>query len=118
MSETVHYRGVIREITPTDKTLQEVAKEMCEERGIEIDDYILNYKKGDWAYLLADNEYEKYVYLNERLFEIIENEELDPYNDIARTHKLDNGDISFELKYYNGGAGFTEVLEEALNNLK
>ena len=50
-------------------------------------------------------------------FYSIDKGEADPNEDIIRAER-DNSDlIQFELKFYNGGVGFSECLEEALETI-
>jgi len=48
---------------------------------------------------------------------LIEVEHLNPNDDIATAERLEGGEILFELKYYNGGAGFDEMMGSALKTL-
>jgi len=115
MSETVHYKGTINKVViPTGKTTEQVISEILKSKGIKMASY---YK--DVIECLTDECYREYFYYRktETLYKI-HNEELDPYNDIILANENPDGSISYELKYYNGGAGFDECLEEALNKLK
>ena len=44
----------------------------------------------------------------------VDRDAVDQENDIYSSIKNDDGTISFEVKYYNGGCGFGEALETAL----
>jgi hypothetical protein len=70
-----------------------------------------------YAEALEDYGYREYVLHNEVIYKVIENNEPNPYDDIFRASRNDDGTINFETKYYNGGCGFCEALVEALNNL-
>ena len=114
MSETVHYRGVATRIEqPNNKTLMEVAEGILKERNKQIDDY---YK--DAIECLCDEFYGEYFYYpaTQTLYSITK-EELDAYDDIIIADKKEDGTIEYELKYYNGGVGFDECLEEAFDKL-
>jgi hypothetical protein len=43
---------------------------------------------------------------------------IEPYEDIFTAYKDSDGNINYELKYYNGGCCFSEAMEIALKNLK
>jgi len=114
MSETVHYKGIAKKvITPEGKTINEFSAEILKERNIKIDDYYEN----EMA-CLADWCYDSYFYhkKSNTLFEITR-ESHEPNDDIIRAEFDRNGNINYELRYYNGGAGFEECLEEALDKL-
>ena len=38
------------------------------------------------------------------------------YDDILRANRNDDGTVDFEIKYYNGGMGFREAIEESLSS--
>ena len=101
MSETVHYKGVAIKIEqPNDKTLLDVAKGILKERNYDIPDYY-------------DNAIEC---LTQDLYKITkEHHDLD--EEIIKADLMDDGTIVYELRYYNGGAGFEECMEEAFNKL-
>jgi hypothetical protein len=44
-------------------------------------------------------------------------EEHDPEEDIIKAINNTDGTIEYELRYYNGGAGFSECLDAALDKL-
>ncbi len=89
MSETVHYKG---KLTPTGKTLAEFNPDADDiydcDRAVEIDGLIYT------------------VYY----------EEVDDYDDIYTSTKNKDGTINFEVKYYNGGCGLNEAIDEAIKS--
>jgi hypothetical protein len=116
MSETVHYRGVATKIEqPNDKTLIEVAESILKERNIELDEY---YEGNSIKQLCEDMHYEFFYYPGTNSLYSITRECVDQYDDIIQAELKDNGTIEYDLKYYNGGAGFEECLEEAFDKLK
>lgn len=119
MSETVHYKGILTEVKSRhSKTLQEIAKNILNDRGVEISEYHLTYNKDDFIAILCDELYEEYHYHIEskRLFNLTK-DGCDPDGDIIRASNRVDGRIDYELRYYNGGAGFGECLDEALNKM-
>lgn len=90
MSETVHYKG---KLTPTAKTLAEFDPD-------------------------ADDIYDHYETAVEidGLIYTVEKEYIETYEDMFTSSKNENGTIDFEIKYYNGGCGFGEAIDEALGN--
>jgi hypothetical protein len=95
MSEIVHYKG---EIIPTGKTVAEIDALFDTDEELEI-------------YYETAIAFEGYVY-RVTDFGLVNRGE-----DIAEARRLPSGKIEFELKYYNGGAHWTEVMEEALQKM-
>ena len=89
MSETVHYKG---KLIPTGKTLKEFAPE-------------------------SDDIYDHYYEAIEidGMVYTVEKKDIEPYEDIFRSTKNEDGSIDFEVKYYNGGCGFNEAIDTALD---
>jgi hypothetical protein len=50
-------------------------------------------------------------------FYAVDKGEADPNDDIIRAERDNQDVIQFELKFYNGGVGFSECLEEALESI-
>lgn len=90
MSETVHYRG---KLTSTGKTLKQ-----------------FNPDSDD----IYDHYYEA-VEINGIVY-TVEKEDYEPNEDIFTSTENKDGTINFEVKYYNGGCGFNEAIEEAIKN--
>ena len=114
MSETVHYRGIATKIDqPNDKTLIDVAKDILKERNKEIADYYDNAIE-----CLCDSYYREFFYHSKtQVLYKLDNNEYEPDEDIIRAEPKENGTIEYELRYYNGGAGFDECIEEAFDKL-
>jgi hypothetical protein len=108
MSETVHYRG---KLIKMDKSVSELLDEIQPE-----------WREDDFydtpeEYIRSEIDAMKYFYHEKtKTLYKVENEELNPYEAIVA---YDNGDgtKSYQLLYYNGGAGFDECLEEALDKI-
>lgn len=117
MSEIVHYIGKLKEVVPREgETLQEVAKKIYDQAGFTMSDYWKERFDGNWVKALC-GETENYVRHNGRLFEVLQKISIDPDGDIANASENDDGTINYEVKYYNGGAGFNEAIDEALSKL-
>lgn len=109
MSETVHYKGVLEKINKKNgESLEEQCKRLLND--IELDSYYDSYQEK----ITELNGY--YVYDND-LYKVHASE-LNPYDNIftAKRNSLDN--ISFEVKYYNGGCGLAEAIDIALENME
>lgn len=110
MSETVHYRGVLTEVERLEnETLEDQCKRM------------LKNKTMSWSYdsyreMLQDEFYDKYIIHNDKIYSI-DRKTIDVDEDIFHASKNINGTIDFEVKYYNGGCGFSEAIAEALKEV-
>lgn len=111
MSETVHYRGILREIeSDKNETLEEFCKRLL--IGKELPSYFDSYQE-----MLLDEYYQKYIINNGKLYSV-DRQKIDFDEDIFMAVKNKNGDgIDFEVKYYNGGCSFNEAIEEALKKM-
>lgn len=99
MSETEHYIG---KLTPTDKTLEQYLD------GVVLPNYCDNME--EYFY----DVYEEFATIIKGKVYEIQRESLDNGYDIFESTKNEDGTIAFHVKYYNGGCGFEEALQEAL----
>ena len=114
MSETVHYKGVATKIEqPNNQTLIDVAKDILKERNKEIDDYYDNAIE-----CLTQEFYNEFFYYpkTQTLYSITKTDH-DLEEEIIKAEPKEDGTIEYELRYYNGGAGFEECMEEAFDKL-
>ena len=111
MSETVHYRGTLTEVDMLDnETLEEQCKRLLG------DTELLSYYKS-YQEMLLDQFYEIYIIYDDTLY-LVEKRNYEPDGDIFWSKGNEDRSISFEVKYYNGGCGFNEAIEEALENIE
>ena len=113
MSETVWYKGKLTEIKPTQTRTTEFTarKILVEDRGLEKATYHETYLEA-----LCDELYEEYYTYKGKLYKLTK-ESYEYDDDIIRASNNVDGTIEYELKYYNGGAGFGECMDEALDKL-
>lgn len=112
MSETEYHRGKVIEIKQLEgEDIQETAKRILSELNIEMKDYYDNYLD-----CLQNEAYEGVVFANDKLYRVVDDIKIDIDTDIFRAEENSDGSISYEVKYYNGGCGFNEAIEEALEN--
>ena len=111
MSEIVHYKGKLRKVKVDN--LEQFCKEKIIEFGYnpELPSYFNTYID-----YLVDEEHKKYISINNELYEILEKEKFDTYN-MFNSKKLKNGIIEYEVIYYNGGCGFEEAIERAIEKI-
>ena len=108
MSETVMYKGKLKNlnISPAD---------FLKQQGKDLDSMLQ-----EWVtYTSAVNfEFYQEFYATEyTVFKVELDTGVDEYSDIF--HSKQNGkDIDFLLRYYNGGCGFEEALDKAIENME
>lgn len=111
MSETVHYKGVLKQIERYEgEPLEEQCKRLLENK--DLPSYFDSY-----AEYLIDENYQKITIQNGIVYRV-EKEEVDPDSDIFKASINDQGEIEYEVRYYNGGCGFDEAIEEALRSIR
>lgn len=111
MSETVHYKGKLKQLEKLEnETLEEQCKRLLDNQ--ELESYYDSYRE-----MLLSEYYNQFLDHNGILFSVTR-ECINPHEDIFRSSKNEDGTIDFEVKYYNGGCGFSEAIEEALSNIK
>ena len=110
MSETVHYKGKLKEIELLeDETFEMQCKRIL---GVESLGGYDSYSERLSA-AIYDDLYKKYLLIDKNtLYEIVELSEHDPDKDKF----LIDDDLSFEVKYYNGGCSFNEAINKAFEN--
>ena len=115
MSETVHYKGRAIKVSNGLDSSKEYAISVLRERNKSID----HYYKGNAIECLCDNYHEEFFFhpKTNDIYKIESKNDVNIYDDIIKANKIRDGVIEYELKYYNGGAGFTECLEEAFDKL-
>jgi hypothetical protein len=112
MSETVHYRGTAKRVDLQGLTNEEFAQNYLKENDYEIKSYYETALE-----CLIDNFYDDFFFYarNKSLYQITK-EDVDIDDEIITANF--NGDkINYELRFYNGGAGFDECLEEAFDKI-
>lgn len=111
MSETVHFKGVLEVVERHDgENLDEQCKRILNNR--ELPSYYENYQE-----FLRDEFYKDMTIQNGVVYRV-KKTNVDPDGDIFNATLRENGDIEFEVRYYNGACGFDEALEEAIDNIK
>ena len=113
MSETVHYKGKAKKLSDPYLTTLGLAQKILKDKGLAK----LEYYDNEIEHLVNDlgNDFFYYPKTN-TLYEITV-EGVDADDDIIRANFNQDGTIDYELRFYNGGTGFEECLEEAFDNL-
>lgn len=110
MSRTELHVGKVKEVNYGLTSLEETAKMILWELGEDVDNI-----HNSIEYLL-DEHYDKYVRVKDKLYKIIVDKEYQE-DDLMQATKNSDGTIDYVVQFYNGGCGFNEALEEAINNL-
>ena len=111
MSQTEHNKGVLRPVK-LEGDVENKARLILQVMGQKEEDYYDTYREQ-----LEDVGYRSY-YITDTDIYTIENQEIDPDHGIAIATKNEDGTISFETKFYNGGCSFNEALDSALKKLE
>ena len=108
MSTTELHQG---RVTPIETTvrLSIWAEGYCKMNGIE---EMATYND-DWIEQLQDSFYKKFLIIDDKIYQI-EDTETDPDDDIVEVTKNKDGSYDYMLKFYNGGACLTELLENEI----
>ncbi len=112
MSDYQTNKGVLKVVTPNEG---ETRLELMERLYLEMDLPIEDYDESDFCYLTDD----KYFIYGETVYEFIEHEEdRDDDGTVCLMDKNEDGTISFYTRFYNGGCGLHEMLEEKMKQLE
>lgn len=114
MSETKHYIGKIK---PLHLWPHETLEDQC--RKIANDNNYSELPSGyeSWEELIAYELYDTYVVVHGKIYEIIEKKDIRYDFNVFHAHSNNDGTISYEVVYYNGGYAFGDAIEEALDNM-
>lgn len=107
MSDYEHWVG---KLVKVDKSAEEILAESYPDR------------KFDSEYTAEEKlqyEVEEFIVIDGSIYSVVR-EWKDAHDDMFNARTESNGVISFEVKYYNGGCGFSEAIESALkrNNIE
>lgn len=110
MSQTVHYKGILKRIERlNNEDLENCCKRLCNRE--DLPSYYDNYQE-----FLTNEYYRQYVIVDTEVY-FVEKIKDHEDGDIFELEQISEGKYSFELKYYNGGCSFDEALEEAFEKI-
>jgi hypothetical protein len=114
MSQSELHFGKLKKVEMKEpQTLEDFYQEKLKEKGITE----FNPAHDDWEEAFLDEYWEKYIVVNNNVFEIYDHEERDDSDDIYDIKPNGDGTYSFIMKFYNGGTYLTECLEEELSKV-
>jgi hypothetical protein len=115
MSETEHRKGKLLEVAVHQYTFEEKLDFIKTHYKVDVDKFIKD------GYIDLDDKYigfiVGFVYVRNKMYKILNDISIDPYHDICIAIKDEDGEINYELKYYNGGTNYDEMLEDALKSI-
>ncbi|AAQ64257.1 hypothetical protein KVP40.0188 [Vibrio phage KVP40] len=107
MSQMEYNKGVLH---PTSKSIEELAEELVTD--------LPSYYDSKVEYLLDNHVDYGLVLVCDKPYTVTFEAEREDLYHLARADVQENGDIHFETYHYNGGAHWTEVVEDALREVK
>lgn len=114
MSQTEFHFGKIKPVQiPEGQTLEEWCKGKCAEEGVT---EIPFYNKS-WEETYRYNGKNKYFIHKRKVYEFIDHHESQDSEYFMKLFQDPDGTITFVGQFYNGGTCFSEMLEEALDEL-
>lgn len=112
MSDTEYVIGKLKKMDLKGIELEEYCENECNKNG-----YVLERWNKSYTSLFISEKYSEYTVFNNNLYQVVEKENKDSYDDVFNAHEVDSETISFELKYYNGGCSFEEAIQTALEKI-
>lgn len=111
MSETKMFKGTMKEVAlPDGQSVEQFAEKALRDKGVD-DPW-----DGDWLSTLTLDYQDKFAFVGDKLYEMMDYKDISD-EDICDASRNSDGSISFVVRYYNGGCGFDEVLEDAVEEL-
>ncbi len=111
MSRTEFHTGKLYPVK-IETSLEETCKSIAARHGVELGE--------DWQEDFRENfnESEEYFIHGEKLYRVIDHVESEDEEYFMRLSRNSDGSLQFIGQFYNGGTCFSEMLEEALDELK
>lgn len=114
MSEYQHHVGTLTKVEiPQGQTTEEYVKNILDENEIQMESYYSDI----FECLMDELNDEYYYHRKSSILYKVNNEEIDPYDDIIKSRRLDENNIMYELKFCDGVSYYRECLDNALDKL-
>lgn len=125
MSETVHWKGKLTRLSTDGEGLESYLEKILtsnlgkEKSNNEIE-YYMSYcdNKIEAMKEVIRNEYYEEYYIKDKNIYKIEKYYVDPYLDIFSGEIINDNEVKFDVRYYNGGCCLHEALDLAIKNSK
>lgn len=119
MSQTEFHTGRLYPVK-LEGNLEETCRAIAKRHGYELgenwqEEFRENFDEYEYKRKRVNEEY--FIHGN-RLYRVIDHEESDSEEYFMKLTRNENGSFSFIGQFYNGGTCFSEMLEEALDNLE
>lgn len=113
MSEYETRKGRLKKLA---STANEFIEGWCSGRD-DIPDYYDKDSTDELKEYFMDETDEQYVIIGNDIYFVLEDVSLDDV-DLFEANENSDGEIEYLLRYYNGGCGFSEAMEVAINKMK
>jgi len=119
MSYTEFHTGKLYPVK-IENNLEETCRSIASRHNIELgedwqEDFRENFNEYEYKRKRVTEEY--FIH-GEKLYRVIDHEESEDNEYFMKLSRNENGSLSFIGQFYNGGTCFSEMLEEALDDLK
>ncbi len=105
-----HHVGKLTEVLPAEnESYNKLAERLLSENNKKLESFYKNVFEQ-----LNDDMCGTYHYYKGKIYKI-EDKEFEDESDIVEGELNIDNTIDYQIRYYNGGAGFTEMLEAAIN---
>lgn len=112
MSDYETRKGKIKKLA---STATEFVEAWCS--GRDIPSYYNQENIEELKEYFRDETDEQYIIIEDDIYEVLEDVSLDDV-DLFEANENSDGEIEYLLRYYNGGCGFSEALEVAIDKMK
>lgn len=114
MSEMVRHVGKLREIILVNESISDWIEGMCAALCVKDNGDGLLCALNEFYYDRGENHCCKYIIIEGRLFELINDKKEDYENDIEFLSPNSDGTYDYVMQYYNGGACLADMIEDAV----
>ena len=114
MSEMVRHVGKLREIILENESISDWIEGMCTALCVKDNGDGLLDALNEFYYDRGENHCYKYIIIDGRLFELINDKKEDYENDIEFLSPNSDGTYDYVMQYYNGGACLSDMIEGAI----
>ena len=118
MSETVYYTGKIKKVDTKDLNNIDYIKKYVKDNNLKKPKWLSNNDYNIFELLDAYGLFEKFVEVEDELYEVLEKFDLNIYDDLYEGDLNLDDEIEFTVKYYNGGCSFPEAINEVVESIK
>lgn len=116
MSNMESHVGKLRKIQRNEgQSVEDWCREKCEDNGVP--SMISGYHSWKETLLYHLDFYEKFFFVNDEIWEVLDHRDLDYDDDIYEMTPNPDGTISFVMRFYNGGTNLQECIAKGLKKI-